>query len=403
MLHIVLTILKVIGIILLVILGILLAVILLVLFVPLRYRLNVRRGNTPLTVDGRVTWLLHLLRIDLFYQEEQGSAEIRLLGRRLKTVHFPGEKAAEESPAGQAGSGDREAEAAEDGKPAELAAKEHAVEEHAAEEHAAEEHAAEEHPAEESTAAGAQQEAEGIGQTGQFSGAQQEAEGTGQTGRSAGVQQEAQETGQTAASKQEEGKEHSGGGKTKPSPDPGFVDRLAERLGKQFDRLLYLVLSLLRRIPELPAEFYDRIDGILEKIDTRSDKTFRMIDLILSAESEHMLEKGIRYLKYLMRGYAPRKISGSIHFGTGDPGITGKLTGLIFVLLPSSADTFEVIPDFYEEVLEIDASAVGQIRLYRAAWVGIRVLTDKEFWVLFRKIRGKEKKSGKDRKKKNHR
>ena len=65
MLHIVLTILKVIGIILLVILGILLAVILLVLFVPLRYRLNVRRGNTPLTVDGRVTWLLHLLRIDL--------------------------------------------------------------------------------------------------------------------------------------------------------------------------------------------------------------------------------------------------------------------------------------------------------------------------------------------------
>ena len=356
MLHIVLTILKVIGIILLVILGILLAVILLVLFVPLRYRLNVRRGNTPLTVDGRVTWLLHLLRIDLFYQEEQGSAEIRLLGRRLKTVHFPGEKAAEESPAGQAGSGDREAEAAEDGKPAELAEKEHAVEEH---------------PAEESTAAGAQQEA--------------------------------QETGQTAASKQEEGKEHSGGGKTKPSPDPGFVDRLAERLGKQFDRLLYLVLSLLRRIPELPAEFYDRIDGILEKIDTRSDKTFRMIDLILSAESEHMLEKGIRYLKYLMRGYAPRKISGSIHFGTGDPDITGKLTGLIFVLLPSSADTFEVIPDFYEEVLEIDASAVGQIRLYRAAWVGIRVLTDKEFWVLFRKIRGKEKKSGKDRKKKNHR
>ena len=384
MLHIVLTILKVIGIILLVILGILLAVILLVLFVPLRYRLNVRRGNTPLTVDGRVTWLLHLLRIDLFYQEEQGSAEIRLLGRRLKTVHFPGEKAAEESPAGQAGSGDREAEAAEDGKPAELAAEEHAVEEHAVEEHAAEEHAAEEHPAEESTAAGAQQEAEG----------------TGQTGRSAGVQQEAQETGQTAASKQEEGKEHSGGGKTKPSPDPGFVDRLAERLGKQFDRLLYLVLSLLRRIPELPAEFYDRIDGILEKIDTRSDKTFRMIDLILSAESEHMLEKGIRYLKYLMRGYAPRKISGSIHFGTGDPDITGKLTGLIFVLLPSSADTFEVIPDFYEE---IDASAVGQIRLYRAAWVGIRVLMDKEFWVLFRKIRGKEKKSGKDRKKKNHR
>ena len=47
MLHILLTILKVIGIILLVILALLIALILIVLFVPVRYRVHVRKKMVP--------------------------------------------------------------------------------------------------------------------------------------------------------------------------------------------------------------------------------------------------------------------------------------------------------------------------------------------------------------------
>jgi hypothetical protein len=51
MMHVILTILKIIGIILLVLLAILLTVFLLLLFVPMRYRLHVRKQKDLLEID----------------------------------------------------------------------------------------------------------------------------------------------------------------------------------------------------------------------------------------------------------------------------------------------------------------------------------------------------------------
>lgn len=71
MLHIILLILKIIGIVLLCILSILLFSICCALFVPLRYRIEVFReegeGNPPFVVRAKVTWLLHLLNIFICY------------------------------------------------------------------------------------------------------------------------------------------------------------------------------------------------------------------------------------------------------------------------------------------------------------------------------------------------
>ena len=68
MIHILLMILKVIGIILLVILALLLTAVLLILFVPVRYRADVLFEGKP---DGEaaVSWLLHLVRIRVSYHE----------------------------------------------------------------------------------------------------------------------------------------------------------------------------------------------------------------------------------------------------------------------------------------------------------------------------------------------
>lgn len=67
MLHILLLILKIIGIVLLVILGVLLLGIACALFVPVRYRIEAVRqedeGEPPVTVRVKVTWLLHLFNL----------------------------------------------------------------------------------------------------------------------------------------------------------------------------------------------------------------------------------------------------------------------------------------------------------------------------------------------------
>ena len=89
MLHILLTILKVIGILVLVILVLLVLLILIVLFVPVRYRVHVRKEGGPLEADGLVSWLLKMLRVTVQYRKKSGLAQIWVLWLRIKSIRIP--------------------------------------------------------------------------------------------------------------------------------------------------------------------------------------------------------------------------------------------------------------------------------------------------------------------------
>ena len=304
MMHVILTILKIIGIILLVLLAILLTVFLLLLFVPMRYRLHVRKQKDLLEIDGRMTWLLHLIRADLTVKQMHGKAVIRAAGFKLKTLYFL--KKEEDT----------------DSTTAESTAPNVASEETASESEVPK-------PASEETIAD----------------------------------------------------------NTKSKTKPGLLGRMMNLIA----RILNKVLGLILQIPQLPAEVYDKIDSIQDQLCRKYDALQKKADPFLSIEAEHMLGKGIRYLRYLIRGYAPRKITGYIRFGTGSPDLTGELTGLLYVLLPEAGTGYDIEPDFYELVLDTDTLATGQIRAYRLIWVGIRLILDKEFRTLLRQIRGKDK------------
>lgn len=86
MLHIILGILKVIGIILGIIIGILLVLCIVILFVPVRYRGKFHKDEKDLWAKGNVTWLAHILSISVVYQDQDFSYKIRFLGISLE--HF---------------------------------------------------------------------------------------------------------------------------------------------------------------------------------------------------------------------------------------------------------------------------------------------------------------------------
>lgn len=71
MISVILTVLKVLGILILSLLGILILVTALVLFVPVRYRIYVERrmADMPFMAKIKVTWLLHLLNVHFSYPE----------------------------------------------------------------------------------------------------------------------------------------------------------------------------------------------------------------------------------------------------------------------------------------------------------------------------------------------
>lgn len=85
MLHILLLILKIIGIILAVILGILVLLICIVIFVPVRYEINGRCGGafSTLKAKGKVTWLCSLVRADIYYKENKLKWRLRIAWKKF--------------------------------------------------------------------------------------------------------------------------------------------------------------------------------------------------------------------------------------------------------------------------------------------------------------------------------
>ena len=85
MVSILLTILKILGIILLVLLGIVLVVLVLVLFVPIRYRLDAHRNlqeDAPVVAAVKATWLMHLISV-FFSYPDAAYVCVKLLGITL--------------------------------------------------------------------------------------------------------------------------------------------------------------------------------------------------------------------------------------------------------------------------------------------------------------------------------
>ena len=358
MLHVLLTILKVIGIILLVILALLILLAAAVLFVPLRYRIRVRKEDGPLQAEARVTWLLRLICAEAEYLEKQVTVVLKVCGFRLKTMRFP--QGAGHAPAEKRSpDGDEDTVLQGTGAPKTTPG----VPERSGDVKA---------PAEPVKTESAQPP-EGPVKTESA----QPPEGPVKTERPRTPEDP---PGRNGAEEHQEARE---------SAEPSGLRRVLASLPEYVLQLIEKICGLLLRLLDLPLEAYDRADDIIYRTENKIRDIRRKIDPFFSVEAEHVLGKLIEYVKYLIRGWKPRSAEGYLEFGTGSPDQTGKLTGLLFMILPAQSRRYRVEPDFYEKRLRTDTTLQGRIRLYRAAVVGLKLLLDREFRVLIGRIRGK--------------
>ena len=353
MIHIVLTILKIIGIVILVLLGILVSLLLIVLFVPLRYRITVKKEEEPLSADISVSWFLRMVRLHCRYCEKKAEATVRILRFTLKSFSFPsGEKSSGKKDEKTAG----EAAGAEIPEPVEVSSGS----------------VANKGPEEKSGEGGGEPAGEKSGE----GGGEPAGEKSGDEGR------------EKAADKspgRDEKKNRTG-----PEKRNGRMDRIREILGSLPERMLdgiERLADLLLKLVNLPMDVYNRTDDTAARITRKLDDLDRKLKPFFSTEAGHVLGRMMSHLRYLWKGYRLRSVKGYVRFGTGSPDTTGELCGLIYLLLPVCADRYLVDPQFYEKIFRTDTDIKGVIRLYRLLVVAVRLLLDKEFRILIRKIR----------------
>ena len=112
---------------------------------------------------------------------------------------------------------------------------------------------------------------------------------------------------------------------------------------------------------------------------TKSKETLkRYLDFLRSDLSREVYQILKNHLFYLLRHIRPHKIKGYVHYGFGDPALTGEFTGILYLILPAKCEELDLEPDFEDQVCEGEVLALGHIRICHLALTGAKIFFDKK-------------------------
>ena len=417
--HIILLILKIIGITLLAVLGIILLALALILFVPFRYQAGIVREQGFPEGSARVSWLLGLLALQVRFQDKKLSGTLRVLMWTLKRFGEETEKKAENKAGAKS-----QAEAKKLTGPEEKAEKKVEPEEKAEAEKPAEakklvepeksaelerptepEKSAEperltesEKPAEPERLAEPEKqtlmEDESKSEKGKKSAAHTLKDKVLKGIRSRGKKPE-KEGSPKEKSREKEPKE-----KEPTEKKPSLGDRikaLKQRVQDKFNRSLEYISSIPEKAVDFIMLVLEAIAGKAEAVSELADKLEKKADTaaakykpLLDSESISYYKWILHRLRILLRHFRIRWIKGFIRFGTGAPDLTGNLAGLLYSMLPASACRYEVDARFDDACFATDTTIKGHIRAWHILWLLILAALRRDTWHMLRKIRKRD-------------
>lgn len=342
MVHILLLILKIIGIILGVLLAVLLIGLCIALFVPVRYQLEARRteeeGAPPIEVKGSVTWLLHFVNVHFRYP-----ADVYLRARiflftvfRLPLKQKSGEsKNGERQENEEIGNGERQEE----------------------------------------------------GRKSKSSERQEKGRKNKNSKRDAGVDEspddEANKKDESPNS--EENKEDneclSGEGDKKKEESPGGKKN-EENSSKP--SIQEKIRSIFRRIQRIFQNIWYTLKGICDKIKTIRENIEYYMGVLKSDTFQNSLSLCKEELLSIFSYIKPRKFQADLTIGMEDPAATGKILSYYGMLYPLIGGHVNIVPDFERKRIEGAVLIKGKVRLFTFIKAAVRIYFSKDIRKLLR-------------------
>lgn len=326
MLHILLLILKIIGIIIAVVLEILVLLVCIVLFVPVRYRADASCEGNPDTIRaaGKVTWLLHLIRADVSYSEKKLNWRIRIAWKVLKNEQEDSVTIEEEVE-------EDEEELAKE--LAEKIEKEMETDQKSLEEK-------KEEPAEEKRL-------------------------EKDDGCSKSIPQKAEEK-------------------------SGLSERTERKGCASDPKKKTLIQRLRDKIKGIFRKIKCTIQKICDKMKLLSEKKNKITEALTDEVHRKAFRKVKKEAFKLLRKWKPKRVHADIHYGFEDPCMTGQVLAALSVIYPFIGDHLHVQPDFEQKILEGSAEVSGGIRLISAVCLLWNLLWCKEVRKTYHDIRNFE-------------
>lgn len=311
-----LTILKIIGIVLLVILGIMLFLLAVLLFVPVRYSVKGTVDNN-ITAEGKISWLCSILRYDFKFQEQDLNGEVRIFGFRPKKKERVSEEELEEVVVPEVKDG---------------------VEEVVSD---------------------------------LVSPAGEEDDSEGKISKSITESDSDEISSEKASGRREQNQEMDSdtGRQNRKSSDKN-----SRPSGKNiFMRMWDKIKSFMKKIKNF-------FIGIQKRLTSFKEFVVKVKEIVTDTKNQYAVRRLWEELLYLLKHFGFRKIHTELTFALADPALTGQVLGVLCMMPFLYQYDFHIFPDFESESYYIRGSydVKGRIQLIFLLVTAIRLLADKD-------------------------
>lgn len=137
------------------------------------------------------------------------------------------------------------------------------------------------------------------------------------------------------------------------------------------------VCDKIKQMREMLFHFKDVIRGLLDKKDA-------FLEFWRLEEHVRAREAIWRELRYLWKKSRPKKLKGYVRFGFEDPSTTGACMGAASMLYAWYPENFFLKPDFEQEILEGELLMKGRIRGIVFLCIALRTLWNKDIRHMYR-------------------
>lgn len=165
----------------------------------------------------------------------------------------------------------------------------------------------------------------------------------------------------------------------KQNKEKGFFSKLI----KKVKEILLLIKETYFRILELISNIQETIKRIIDTSKLILKKISTVKDFISEDENKEGFNTVFGTAIHILKKIGPAKIKGRLYFGTGDPCSTGQILAALGALYGMNifniGDSVTIEPDFEKAVLEGDLFIKGRFRLISLLIIGIKMLRDKKF------------------------
>ncbi len=345
MIAVLLTVLKVIGIILAVVLGTLLLVILAVLFVPVRYNFKAAY-NEKFTMNARVSWLLNIFRILVCYDEEMKTT-IKILFFNIggdKNKEKKNKKDKKETKSDNIFTNDN--------------AKENATAKALPETVKMTEDDIALNSSKDTQSMKAAIENTEVAEKEELVLKASEADGTSEINAAdeADIAHEINDSDE----------------KEKPDKKKSKIKNVIDKITHIYDS----IKGRIKKFIKLLKDTYNKVNGAKEKLTNKIEEIKTMVN---DTENRELVSLIISQLKRLFKEIKPKKYDINVHFGFEEPDVTGKVLMYIAVFYGLTGLNINIKPEFEEKIFEGDCYLKGRIRGITLLSIALKVYKNKRF------------------------